>query len=41
MLKEGTEVEVAVIDAADVIKRPKKNSEMAKARRKKDYNNRW
>ncbi|GHT35194.1 hypothetical protein AGMMS49592_5390 [Endomicrobiia bacterium] len=41
MLNKALEVEAAVIDAADVIQRPKKNSEMAKARRKKDYNNRW
>ncbi|GHT53477.1 hypothetical protein AGMMS49990_10620 [Endomicrobiia bacterium] len=36
IVKEGAEVEVAVIDATDVIQRPKKNSESSKARRKRD-----
>ncbi|GHT76512.1 hypothetical protein AGMMS50222_09170 [Endomicrobiia bacterium] len=40
MLREGAEVEVAVIDATDVIQRPKKNSESGIAGRKRDIQQR-
>ncbi|GHT51225.1 hypothetical protein AGMMS49990_05090 [Endomicrobiia bacterium] len=36
LLNKVLEVEVAVIDAADVIKRPKKTAKVAKAGRKRD-----
>ncbi|GHT58105.1 hypothetical protein AGMMS50233_11370 [Endomicrobiia bacterium] len=40
MLNKALEVEVAVIDAADVIQRPK-TAKAAKQEEKKTYNNRW
>ncbi|GHT77542.1 hypothetical protein AGMMS50222_11030 [Endomicrobiia bacterium] len=37
MLREGAEVEVAVIDATDVIQRPKKNSESGESEKNKRH----